>query len=350
MKNFLLILCLAGLVRYTTAQTQNNCLDFNGHSTDVSLPYDPAIDFTLTDAFTMEIWFKTSYNTVVLFSNVVDQYPFRGFELSIVNGKAVFDLCHYHPVNQLRTETVINYNDGQWHHFAGVYYGNPSPASVKLYIDGNLQQVNTTHNSLTGPIASGTEFHIGSRHNTTYFVQGQLDEPRLWNRPLTYKEIVGNMHCLLSGNETGLVAHFNFNQGIPAGNNTAITTIPDMSPQGNNGTLSGFILNGPTANFVLASNGVSVACQTIPDPPTALTENNIGAFRVYPNPGRGEIQIQDLRKGDVVTICNALGSIVATGQCEGDKHNFNLTEKPNGIYLIEIRSGNGKQVFKYVKE
>src|SRR5688572_11358464 len=173
MKNLFQVLVLTAVFKSSPCRTQNICLDFNGSSTDVSLPYDPAIDFTLTDAFTMEIWFKTTKNTVVLFSNVVDQFPFRGFELSVVNGRAVFDLCHEHPVNQLRTETVNYYSDGQWHHFAGVYYGTPSPASVKLYIDGNLRQVNTTHNRLSASIASGNEFHIGSRDKTAYFVYGQ---------------------------------------------------------------------------------------------------------------------------------------------------------------------------------
>jgi hypothetical protein len=54
----------------------------------------------------------------------------------------------------------------------------------------------------------------------------------------------------LIGNETGLVAYYNFNQGVPAGDNTGINTLSDKTSNSYNGTLNNFALNGTTSNWV----------------------------------------------------------------------------------------------------
>jgi hypothetical protein len=170
----------------------------------------------------------------------------------------------------------------------------------------------------------------------------------LWNRPLTYKEILSRMNCTLSGNETGLVAYFNFNQGIAAGNNTTISTVPDISPSGNTATLTGFILTGPNSNFVLAANSVSVNCQTAL--PTGVEEKSFTGSFIFPNPGNGRLNIQNLNKGHIVRIYDMLGSIISISESAGESHSLDLIEQPNGVYLIEVRSGSSVQVLKYVKE
>jgi hypothetical protein len=59
------------------------------------------------------------------------------------------------------------------------------------------------------------------------------------------------MNTELAGTETGLVAYYTFNQGIAAGNNTAITTITDKTANALNGTLTNFTKTGAISNFVL---------------------------------------------------------------------------------------------------
>jgi gliding motility-associated-like protein len=58
------------------------------------------------------------------------------------------------------------------------------------------------------------------------------------------------LNATLTGNETGLVDYYQFNQGIAGGTNTGISTLFDSTVTANNGTISNFALNGNTSNFV----------------------------------------------------------------------------------------------------
>ncbi len=55
----------------------------------------------------------------------------------------------------------------------------------------------------------------------------------------------------LTGNETGLVTLYNFNQGISGGNNVGLMTLVDSGTNGLNGTLNNFTLNGNSSNWHL---------------------------------------------------------------------------------------------------
>ena len=78
------------------------------------------------------------------------------------------------------------------------------------------------------------------------------------------------MNCELSGNESGLLAYYKFNQGIAGDNNSGETTLNDETVNSNDGTLANFALNGGASNWVLAGNPVSGLCTTGPNqPPTA---------------------------------------------------------------------------------
>jgi hypothetical protein len=66
-----------------------------------------------------------------------------------------------------------------------------------------------------------------------FLFYGDLDEIRVWNVQRSQEEIKENMFKHLNGDETGLVAYYNFNQ--PNG-----ATFYDQSPNNNNGTINEF--------------------------------------------------------------------------------------------------------------
>src|SRR5207237_5508548 len=81
-----------------------------------------------------------------------------------------------------------------------------------------------------------------------------FDELRIWNMALTPTEIRSSMNTELTGNEPGLVAYYNFDQGVAGGINTSVTTLPDetnsVNTSDNNGTLNNFALSGTSGNWV----------------------------------------------------------------------------------------------------
>ncbi|MBA3899945.1 MAG: HYR domain-containing protein, partial [Bacteroidetes bacterium] len=162
-----------------------------------------------------------------------------------------------------RTHNAVNIGTG-WHHVVGV----ASAASTKLYVDGVLV-------STGAGISSGIKnnpnsvMHFGKdvRWNTGRFMQGSIDEVRIWNRALCGGEILNYKNCELNGLQNGLVSYYKFNHGFINSNNSTETTLADLSGNNRNGTLNNFALTGSTSNWV-AGNVNGTCSQFVSTPPT----------------------------------------------------------------------------------
>lgn len=133
--------------------------------------------------------------------------------------------------------------ENQWTHI--LVQGDGS--TLQMYVDGALASetdiVPAPQDSVNFAIGTWPE-SLGQR-----VMNGIIDDVRLWTRPLTTEEIQAGMAQELSGNETGLVGYWNFNEGDG-------TTAYDLSPTENHGTISGavWITNAPPmASPVIAS-------------------------------------------------------------------------------------------------
>ncbi|NBR94435.1 MAG: hypothetical protein EBT44_06405, partial [Actinobacteria bacterium] len=113
-----------------------------------------------------------------------------------------------------------------------------------------------------------TPIYIGSRGGGSRF-QGSMYELRYWNVARSASEIVATMNSALTGNESGLVANYTFNQGTAGGSNAGVTTATSTTGT-NSGTLSGFALTGTTSNWIEASAGSS-----------SYTPTNTSGFTIY---------------------------------------------------------------------
>ncbi|MBN1338905.1 MAG: VCBS repeat-containing protein [Bacteroidales bacterium] len=177
---------------------------------------------------TIEAWIKpwlaTSRNSI--FSTRKDNAD-GGFQLEIgpgnggtnrvaVTGKGVW-------VAQTGNDAIVN---GQWNHI--VYTRSGSGAGThNIYVNGKLQTLITDD---PYPFIDNTSDKlIGSTDGSSGFFNGQIDEVRLWNIALDSIQIRENMHLPLTGQETGLVSYWQFNEG--SGNETYECSLI------NNGTL-----------------------------------------------------------------------------------------------------------------
>jgi hypothetical protein len=135
-----------------------------------------------------------------------------------------------------------------WTNYAGTYDGN----KAILYKNGVIVAKDTAANGKI--ISKEWPVVIGDRDGGLDWFPGAIDEVRIWDRALSQSEIQANINCKLTGNESGLVAYYDFNQGTATGNNTSITTLFDKTPNHLDGTLQNFTLNGTTSNWI--SNGI----------------------------------------------------------------------------------------------
>jgi hypothetical protein len=166
-----------------------------------------------------------------------------------------------HNANFLYVSTSATALLNTWNHVA-VTYDAPT-TTMKLYINGSMVSQNNAV-----PAATGNALQIGAYASAAFF-NGSIDEVRIWNRALSAAELNRRKDCELAGTEQGLLAYFNFNQGVFGVSNTAVTTLANGVSGGNNGTLNNFALASLTSNWTLGSPIVSGI--GIPSVPTVTT-------------------------------------------------------------------------------
>jgi gliding motility-associated-like protein len=152
----------------------------------------------------------------------------------------------------------------EWHHIAATYDGS----QTRIYVDGVLNNTTSAPLSINQNV-SAIKVNIGAglaNNSPAYLFKGELDEIRVWNVARTATQIQQSFNSTLQGNESGLVAYYDFNQGIAGGNNASVTAVVNTVNSASNGVLTNFAKNGNTSNFVgnttanIPINGASNLC------------------------------------------------------------------------------------------
>jgi hypothetical protein len=231
----------------------NTALDFDGTNDYVDLGSLTAINGV--SAFTFETWvYRTANGTdfPTLFSkstsgwtntsvNIGGWTPSAGIYATISIG---LDAYGYN-------NSVVAMPLNTWSHIAVVFDGSGSTnlERLKIYVDG--LPVALAFVGSIPPYAPTNPFNafLGHIVSSPYYFPGKMDETRIWNRALCQQEIAGRMISGLQGNENGLVAYYDFEEGIPGGTNTTLTQVLDKANL-NHGTLLNFAKTGATSNWV----------------------------------------------------------------------------------------------------
>ena len=193
-----------------------NALDFDGTDDYVDLGSGLLSTSNASQAFTIECWAKTTYtgaSTKALISQSTSGT--NRFKLAIQSGNFI-----YWKGGANKAIAPTDFNDGGWHHLTAT---RSSSGDIKLYLDGILEATGTDNNAFQ---SANTIIGKAAR-----IWNGQIDEVRIWDDIRTVSEIRENMCKTLIGNESGLVAYYNFD-------NTSGTTLQDFTGNGNNGTLT----------------------------------------------------------------------------------------------------------------
>ncbi len=137
----------------------------------------------------------------------------------------------------------------QWYHVSFTRSGG----TWKAYLNGVEAPTNNVNTTNTPNAPSGIT-SIGGFPASGKFI-GMIDEVRIWNIVRSDADINSSMNQQLDGNETGLVAYYNFDERIG-------DTIKDITDNGNDGTIEGYVtrLNflGDGLSFTAATNKVEL--------------------------------------------------------------------------------------------
>lgn len=215
-----------------------------------------------------------------------------------------------------------------WYHVAVTY--DAATTTMKLYKNGALVASNTN----VAPFNNGNMVRLGSFDNGTNLLNGKLDEVKIWNRVLSACELQYNKDAELASGQTGLVAYYKCNQGIANADNNGIIDLLDETPNGNDGAINNFLMNGTTSNFVTPgspANGISGTLYTPLTVSTSQSFCNAALVSDLQATGSGTINWFIAPTGG--TALNGTQSVTTgtyyvsqtTGTCESDRVAVNVT-------------------------
>lgn len=222
--------------------SNNNSLDFDGSNDYVTAP----AGVYFSGDFTIECWvYPRSFGN---WARIIDFGNGAGSDnilLAYTYGTSGVPYLHVEG-QQFQASQTLQLN--QWSHVAATLSGT----TATIYINGVAAGTAT----LPTPVNITRNYcYIGkSNWNGDAYANAEFDELRIWNIARSQTDIQSDMYTELAGNETGLIAYYNFNQGTPGGTNTGINSLVDKTSNAYNGTLNNFALSGSTSNWVTGAS------------------------------------------------------------------------------------------------
>ncbi len=195
--------------------------------------------FNFTNAITIETWVRMDgggdWSQIVSKYTDTDTWCLRR---SGSSNRLCFDAAGAEATST--TSLTI----GKWYHIAGVFDGS----KITLYINGIAEATASANSAL----ASNTyNIYVGGTTWNNRCWNGAVDELRIWNSALSQSTIQANMFNVVSSSSVGLVAYYQFDQGVPNVSNTTENTLLDATTTPANGVLTGsnIALTGATSNW-----------------------------------------------------------------------------------------------------
>jgi len=228
----------------TSAYASNYALEFDGVDDLILVPKNDSQ--YLTNGYTMTAWIKPySYGGARdILGTQFDSYIFTVRD----SGKLRIELGGHGPhfIADLTGNTAIPLNE--WTYVASTFSGG----LTQLYVNGTLDGTQVGSPGIAQPV---TDLFIGGGVSGSF--NGMIDDVRIWNGAKNQNDLQYWANQPLTGNEPGLVASWNFDEGTGQ-------VAHNLSPYSNNGQLGYTLLvDGTDPQWVPANS-------TVPEPSSLL--------------------------------------------------------------------------------
>lgn len=136
--------------------------------------------------------------------------------------------------------TGVTFTENQWVHLTWVFDWNEN--TTNIYVDGVLGESKSLHadfqsksleNNFDVLVGAGYSNSDGSASVPSFFMNGEMDDLRFYNKALSLDEIKADMDATVDGTTDGLVAAYDFTD-------ISGVEVPDISGHGHTGTLVNF--------------------------------------------------------------------------------------------------------------
>lgn len=193
---------------------KGNALKFDGSDDYVSLGDVNEFEFSTND-FTITCWiYPNGHGTVISKYNWTSQQDLRQeWKLEVgYLGDIIFRRSNLSSMFSVRFLSSFPYGHlNQWTHVVVV----KKDYTMRLYINGVHVSINSTEENIVGKTA---HIFIGAVISSyvdgmSHIFDGLIDEVAIYDKALSIEEITQTMYSNLSGQETGLIAYWDFDEG-----------------------------------------------------------------------------------------------------------------------------------------
>jgi hypothetical protein len=343
----------------------NHALDFNGSNQYVKINNSSDINTGSNNHTqkTIEAWFRVDNKDITSRKQTIYEQggTIRGLNIYVYggalyvggwnepNGESDWD-----PGTWLSTSNI---QSNTWHHVALTLNGgnNVTNNAFKGYLDGTQfgsgQGSKLWNHGGDVSIARNrdTKFHTGDYNSAKYF-GGLIDEVRLWNSTRTQAQISEHKDMILEGDESGLTAYYDFQEGTGSvandgqtqsnndgsiKNNASWTSGPILSKM-NNSSFANITINlsGYANDQLLAGGNITISNSTVNGPGYIVADGNI------------TISSNTTINGSIFIICS--GNITVSGSQLGTGlsdavivySKGNATYDNSTVYGLVVSKGN----------
>ena len=305
-KKFTYLFWLPVIVLSLPASAQNFALSLNGTTDYVTTPL-PIIPNSGTSPFTIEFWAYVP-------SSAIDGNVHIFVSQGAADGSAVY--IGYDGSGNLLAGASWDYVDyplpamplNQWVHLALNYDGNGDAA---FFVNDN--ETDEFPYSIS---PTGSNFQIGVQYDGTGFVNGEIDELRVWNT-LLQAPYIKSTWWSVDPSTAGLVAYYNMNEG------TGSTIHNSTATTGEDGTLQ--------ASATWASSPIQSGTNALTFDATTSTFVTVPANPLYNSPGTVEFWVNPGTITGSTTLLGVDGSSTANGATAGTQYSFVLSSSTIGM-------------------
>ncbi len=151
----------------------NSAYSFDGVNDYVRITDSNSLN--ITGDLTISAWIRTNDSMNIIFSNMLETSPHSGYSLSLSDAKIRF------MSGDMSLWGNSSVNTNLWTHVAITLSGTTATS----YVAGGFDTLGT----VGVPTASSVDQTIGASYTPYYFLNGSIDDVRVYNRALTYYEI-----------------------------------------------------------------------------------------------------------------------------------------------------------------
>jgi hypothetical protein len=179
---------VSGQLRQTEGHVGQSAYE---ESSDVTIEVDQAGDWENDQAFSFGAWVKlpSANASGALVARMDDQNDYRGWDLWFENGRPGTHLIHHWDKDALKVVANQPLAAEKWTHVLITYDGSSKAAGVRIYVDGQPQEVRVQRDQLKATIRTGVPLKVAQRNLGSRLSGVSVQDLRLYTGALTADQV-----------------------------------------------------------------------------------------------------------------------------------------------------------------